>query len=171
MWPLRDVKHLVSFETTKTECHYTSTNGAHTDAKSRFLSKNSILMKSTSTLNLNFPAKNRFIKNLILYTKNEILPQCRGRPWGEKRAFKVVSHSGWKWLKKVSFDKWTLIFKLNQFEIFPPKTSLENSDERFLFIFNYCICHTIPKWRNLFSLKYFFFLRLFFVRISCLAAA
>ena len=48
----------------------------HTDAKSQFLSKNSILMKSTPTFNLNFPAKNGIIENLIFLTKSWILPQC-----------------------------------------------------------------------------------------------
>ena len=42
---------------------------SHTDAKSQFLSKNSILMKSTPTFNLNFPAKNGIIEKLIFWTK------------------------------------------------------------------------------------------------------
>ena len=39
-------------------------NYSHTDAKSQFLSKNSVLIKSTPTLNLNFPAKNGIIEKL-----------------------------------------------------------------------------------------------------------
>ena len=42
----------------------------HTDAKSQFLSKNSILMKSTPTLNLNFRAQNGIIKKLDFLNKN-----------------------------------------------------------------------------------------------------
>ena len=41
----------------------------HTDAKSQYLSKNSILMKSTPTFCLNFPAKNVNIENLIFEQK------------------------------------------------------------------------------------------------------
>ena len=41
----------------------------HTDAKSQFLSKSSILMKSTPTVNLNFRAKNGIIENLIFEQK------------------------------------------------------------------------------------------------------
>ena len=37
----------------------------HTDAKYQFLFRNSMFMKSTLTLNLNFPAKNGIIENLI----------------------------------------------------------------------------------------------------------
>ena len=48
----------------------------HTDAKYQFLSKKSILIKSTPTLSLNFPAKNGIIQNLIFWTKIGILPQC-----------------------------------------------------------------------------------------------
>ena len=48
----------------------------HTDAKSQFLSENSILMKSTPTMIMNFPAKNGIIENLIFWTKIRILPQC-----------------------------------------------------------------------------------------------
>ena len=43
--------------------------GDHTDAKSQFLSKNSILIQSTPILNLNFPAKNGIIENLIFEQK------------------------------------------------------------------------------------------------------
>ena len=117
MWPLRDVKHLVSFETTKTECHYTSTNGAHTDAKSQFLSKNSILMKSTPTLNLNFPAKNGIIGNLIFLNKNwDFATVCysssklsRKTVWVLIMVMHPVSHylthhqSGWKCKENVSY--------------------------------------------------------------------
>ena len=48
----------------------------HIDAKSQFLSQKSILLKSTPTLNLKFPAKNWIIENLIFLTKIGILPQC-----------------------------------------------------------------------------------------------
>ena len=48
----------------------------HTDVKSQFLFKNSILIKSTPTLNLNFPAKNGIIEKSIFWTKIGILPQC-----------------------------------------------------------------------------------------------
>ena len=63
---------------TKTCCSINTctTLAYHTDAKSQFLSKNSILMESTSKLNLNFPAKNGIIENLIFWTKIWILPQC-----------------------------------------------------------------------------------------------
>ena len=41
----------------------------HTDAKSQFLFKNSILTNSTPTSNLNFPAKNGMIEKLIFLNK------------------------------------------------------------------------------------------------------
>ena len=61
-------------------------NTVHTDAKFQYLSKNSILMKSTPTLILNFPTKTGIIDNLIFLTKIGILPQCAY--WCKKRCFK-----------------------------------------------------------------------------------
>ena len=43
---------------------------SHTDAKSQYLFKNSILMKSTPTLNLNFPAQKRNYCELDFLNKN-----------------------------------------------------------------------------------------------------
>ena len=75
----------------------------HTDAKSQFLFKNSILMKSTPTLNLNFPAKNGIFGNLIIWTKIGILPQC---------ALLLLSRLP---LEKSLLEKW--IFLLNPLTI------------------------------------------------------
>ena len=68
---------------TKTCCSINTctTLAYHTDAKSQFLSKNSILMESTPKLNLNFPAKNGIIENLIFWTKIRLLSQCGYSPF------------------------------------------------------------------------------------------
>ena len=50
-------------------CQMALAKALHTVAKFQFLSKNSILMKFTQTLNLNFPAKNGIIENLIFEQK------------------------------------------------------------------------------------------------------